>query len=178
VQSSIVFISFLSLQLIRDIAEATEGRLVAYHYHEAARGPLIGRMLMRDELQQRLVDRWPTWFSIGGDPRYTSMHFGFQHGDGWFDLLWRLCERLEPVVAAAEKKTGRPFELLQVKEKIGGLRFYANSKNEAISTLIEAAEIESFFTCEVCGQPGKPQGGSRIQTLCDEHARAQSGAEE
>jgi hypothetical protein len=23
---------------------------------------------MRNELQQRLVDRYPTWFSIGGDP--------------------------------------------------------------------------------------------------------------
>jgi hypothetical protein len=79
---------------------------------------------MRNELQQRLVDRWPTWFSIGGDPRYTSMHFGFQHGDGWFDLLWLLCERLEPVVATAEKETGGRFEVLQVKEKFGGLRFY------------------------------------------------------
>jgi hypothetical protein len=60
-------------------------------------------MAMRNELQQRLVDRWPSWFSIGGDPRYTSMHFGFQHGNGWFDLLWRLCERLEPVVAAEKE---------------------------------------------------------------------------
>jgi hypothetical protein len=82
---------------------------------------------MRNELQRRLVDRWPTWFNIGGDPRHTSMHFGFQHGDGWFDLLWWLCERLEPVVDAAEKETGPPFEVLQVKEKFGGLRFYATT---------------------------------------------------
>jgi hypothetical protein len=130
---------------------------------------------MRYELQQRLVDRWPTWFNIGGDPRHTSMHFGFQHGDGWFDLLWWLCERLEPVVDAAEKETGRPFEVLQVKEKSGGFRFYANYNNDAISTLIEAAAVESFYTCEVCGQPGKCRGGSWIQTVCDTHARTHRG---
>jgi hypothetical protein len=79
-----------------------------------------GKVTTRSELQRRLVDRWPTWFNIGGDPSHTLMHFGFQHGDGWFNLLWRLCERLEPTVAAAEKQTGRPFEVLQVKEKFGG----------------------------------------------------------
>jgi hypothetical protein len=133
---------------------------------------------MRDELQQRLVDRWPTWFSIGGDPRYTSMRFGFQHGDGWFDLLWRLCMRLEPVVAAAEEDTRSLFEVLQVKEKFGGLRFYASYNNETISTLIEAAAVESFYTCEACGQAGKRRGDSRIQTLCDSHARTDGGEEE
>jgi hypothetical protein len=127
---------------------------------------------MRDELRQRFVDRWPTWFNFGGDPRHTLMHFGFQHGDGWFDLLWCLCERLEPVVAAAEKESGRPFEVLQVKEKFGGLRFYANYTNDAISTLIEAAAVESICTCDVCGRSGKHRGGNRIQTLCDEHVRA------
>jgi hypothetical protein len=130
----------------------------------------MGKVTMRYELQQRLVDRWPTWFNIGGDPRHTLMQFGFQHGDGWFDLLWRLCDRLEPVVAAAEKETGTPFEVCQAKEKFGGLRFYVNFKNDDISTLIEAAEVESFYTCEFCGQPGKRRGESWIQTLCDEHS--------
>jgi hypothetical protein len=132
----------------------------------------MGKVTMRYELQQRLVDRWPTWFNIGGDPRHTLMHFGFQHRDGWFDLLWWLCERLEPVVAAAEKETGRPFEVLQVKEKFGGLRFYASYTNDAISTPIEVAAVESFYICEVCGRPGKCQGGRWTQTLCGEHARA------
>jgi hypothetical protein len=127
---------------------------------------------MRDELRQRLVDRWPTWFNVGDDLRDTLMQFGFQNGDGWFDLLWCLCERLELVVAAAEKETGRPFEVLQVKEKFGGLRFYVNYTNDAISALVEAAAVESIQICEVCGQPGKRQSCDWIQTLCDKHARA------
>ena len=126
---------------------------------------------MRDELQQRLVERWPTWFNIRGDPCHTSMHFGFQHDDGWFDLLWRLCERLEPIVAVAEKETGQSFEVFQVKQKFGGLRFNPNYSNDDISTLVEAAKAESFQTCEVCGQPGESRGGSSIQTLCELHGR-------
>jgi hypothetical protein len=126
-------------------------------------------MTMRNELQQRLEDRWPSWFSVGGDPRYTSMHFGFQHGDGWFDLLCWLCESLEPVVAAAEKESGRRFEVLQVKEKFGGLRFCVNYQNDLISTLIEVSQFESLHICEVCGQPGHRRDGDWIRTLCNDH---------
>ena len=71
---------------------------------------------MREELERRLVERWPTWFNVEGDIRETLMPRGFTHGDGWFDLVWRLCERLEPVVAAAEAETAHPFQVLQVKE--------------------------------------------------------------
>jgi hypothetical protein len=126
---------------------------------------------MRNELQRRMIDRWPAWFNIGGDPRSTSMQFGFQHGDGWFNLVWRLCEQLEPLEAAIEAETGYAFEVLQVKEKFGGLRFRANYSNDSISTLIEMTEVESFKTCEFCGQPGKRREGSWIETLCDDHAR-------
>jgi len=50
------------------------------------------------------------------------MTLGFRHGDGWFDIIWRLCGDLEPRVAAFEHASGRQFEILQVKEKFGGLR--------------------------------------------------------
>lgn len=35
---------------------------------------------MREELEQKLFLRWPTWFDVQG----------FEHGEGWFDILWRL----------------------------------------------------------------------------------------
>src|SRR5712692_1885105 len=83
---------------------------------------------MRKELEQKLVGRWPRWFNLEGDVRHTLMSFGFCHGDGWFDILWRLCEDLEPLVTEVEKQTGHPFEVLQVKEKLGGLRFCVNHR--------------------------------------------------
>jgi hypothetical protein len=125
---------------------------------------------MRKELEQRLVERWPKWFNTGGDFRYTLMPRGFTHDDGWFDILWRLCEDLEPLVAQFEKETGLQFEVLQVKEKFGGLRFYVNCRrNEAIRKRIETAIEASFHTCEICGQPGTLREDRLIKTLCDEH---------
>ena len=125
---------------------------------------------MRKELERRLVERYPTWFNIGGNVRYTAMAWGFTHGDGWFDILWRLCEELEPLVAEFERTSGLKFEVLQVKEKFGGLRFYVNCRrNEAIGERIGAAMQESFRICEICGQPGKLWEGNWIKTLCDLH---------
>ena len=95
---------------------------------------------------------------------------GFVHGDGWFAIVWRLCEDLEPLVTEVEKATGQWFEVTQVKEKFGGLRFYVNHRTDAIWKRIEAAETESLRTCEVCGQPGKGREGDWILTVCDEHA--------
>jgi hypothetical protein len=74
---------------------------------------------------------------------------GFEHDDGWFDLLWRLCEDLEPLVAEFEQETGSQFEVLQVKEKFGGLRFYVNHANDSIRQRIGIAADESFHTCEI-----------------------------
>src|SRR5476651_2075196 len=76
---------------------------------------------MKEELEKKLVERWPTWFHVQSDIQHTLLPLGFEHGDGWFAIVWRLCEQLEPLVARLERETGRPFKVLQVKEKFGGL---------------------------------------------------------
>lgn len=125
---------------------------------------------MRKELEQELVERWP-WFDVNGDIHHTLMPFGFAHGDGWFAIVWRLCELLEPLVAELERETGRPFQVVQVKEKFGGLCFYVNHCNAAIDKAIDVAEQESLHTCEACGLPGSSRGEDWIRTLCDACAR-------
>lgn len=125
---------------------------------------------MRPELEQKLIDRWPTWFDAQGDLRRTLMPFGCEHDDGWFNLLWRLCEDLEPLVVEYEKETDHRFEVVQVKEKFGGLRFYVENADDPIRQRIELAELESLKTCEVCGTPGQRRNRGWIQTLCDGHA--------
>ena len=124
---------------------------------------------MRRDLEEKLIERWPTWFDTKGDLQHTLMPLGFEHGDGWFHLLWRLCEDIEPLVAEYDKETGRPFEVVQVKEKFGGLRFYVEHANDVIHQRIELAELQSLETCEVCGKPGVRRSGGWIQTLCDAH---------
>src|ERR1700730_10742662 len=125
---------------------------------------------MRRELELKLVERWPSWFNVTGNQRETRMADGFAHGNGWFNIVWKLCEDLEPLVAEAEKATGYPFEVLQVKQKLGGLRVYVNHSTKVIRNRIEAAQLESLRTCEVCGQPGSRREGDWIPAVCDEHA--------
>ena len=91
---------------------------------------------MQKELEQRLVERYPTWFNTGGDIRDTAMARGFEHDDGWFDIIWRLCEDLEPLVAQFEKETGLHIEVLQVKGKVRRLAF-----------LRELSERKEPFAC-------------------------------
>ena len=130
---------------------------------------------MRKELEQKFQTRWPEWFrDLYGDVTQTCLHFGFQHGNGWFDLVWRLCEEIETVVGE-----GTSFKVAQVKEKFGGLRFYFEGGNDAFDAIrahIAAAEAESFHISEVCGQPGTRRDIRWIQTLCDEHAGNKDGS--
>jgi hypothetical protein len=132
---------------------------------------------MNKALEQKLIERWPTWFNTEGDVRCTAMPRGFEHDDGWFEILWRLCVDLEPLVA------GHEFEVVQVKEKLGGLRFYVrldglrlSHADDAISRRIGAAIDESFRTCEICGQPGILREQRWIRTLCDLHNTLEHGS--
>ena len=53
------------------------------------------------------------------------------------------------MVPEFELATGCQFEILQVKEKFGGLRFYVNGANDTIRRSLEAAVQESLHTCEI-----------------------------
>ena len=59
---------------------------------------------------------------------------------------------------------------VQVKEKFGGLRFYANGVSEKHRNYIEFTEMMSYVTCERCGAPGKTYTDGWHKTLCDVHA--------
>lgn len=38
---------------------------------------------------------------------------------------------------------------------------------EQLSDIIDIAEVQSYTTCETCGNPGERRGGGWIKTLCD-----------
>jgi hypothetical protein len=131
---------------------------------------------MRKELEQKLVKRFSAWFNVNGSVRNTLMPFGFRCGDGWFELLWRLCVDLEPLVTELEKETGERFEVVQVKQQLGMLRLYVNHHTDAIDHRIADARGEASHTCELCGQPGKQrETNGWFQTMCDEHAHILEG---
>jgi hypothetical protein len=63
------------------------------------------------------------------------------------------------------------YELHQVKQKFGGLRFYASFRDDVAaecSALIADAEMASLVTCERCGDPGQLRHHRNWRiTLCD-----------
>jgi hypothetical protein len=103
------------------------------------------------------------------DMMETCMCWGFECGDGWFNILDQLMgniqhhidwkNRTEEVVAQVT--------LDQVKEKFGTLRFYYSGGDDYISGLVSMAESMSAITCESCGNPGKQKGGGWIKTICE-----------
>lgn len=95
-------------------------------------------------------------------------------GDGWRDLLERLCARIN-----AELATGRVVWIAQIKEKFGGLRFYWHGEvsPETVAEIQEAiglAEARSFCTCEQCGEEGEMfRYGGMLMVRCAIHAKGQ-----
>lgn len=95
-----------------------------------------------------------------------------QHQAGWLSLVERLMQSIQ--LAGFEPEHHR---VIQVKEKLGTLRFYVDLKNmptaqrSPIETLIAAAIAESSTLCEVCGERGQTRvQTSHLTTLCAVHA--------
>jgi hypothetical protein len=92
----------------------------------------------------------------------TCMCWGFECGDGWYDLIDELSSNLERFGVQA----------MQVKEKFGGLRFYISGYNPKYSNEIDMAigraEKKSIRTCEKCGKPGSIRDWGWLQTLCND----------
>ena len=108
-------------------------------------------------------------------------HYG-DVGPGWAAILTMLHTELEQVAP--------DYEVLQVKEKFGGLRAYISTPHEegidpegtAIRDAAYALEYKyealSQSVCELCGHPGvnkadSPHGWYR--TLCEMHREEKNG---
>lgn len=126
---------------------------------------------MKKELEEKLFNRFE-FFHPEKSQQEALMCFGFEHGDGWFDLIWELCENIEKELKSSNMQDdSAPFEVVQVKEKFGGLRFYTDWSTDTVFDLIQEAEDKSYTICEICGKEGKVRPGGWIKTLCDEHAK-------
>lgn len=79
---------------------------------------------------------------------------------------WRPFVRpaLEAIVAAGG-------DIVQVKEKFGGLRIYVHDGDrDKIDAIVEAAEKQADRTCEKCGKPGKIVNlKGWLKNACEDH---------
>ena len=82
--------------------------------------------------------------------------------EGWFSLIKDLIDELLAL--------GWNRRIHQVKEKFGGLSFYADNIPDSGYDVITKYENMSRFVCEKCGKSGQLRIGEWLQTLCDEHS--------
>ena len=114
---------------------------------------------MREELGDKLCRDFPVLFKDRHEPvRVSSMNFGFQCGDGWYDILYQACKDIVKADPNAIATT--------VKEKFGQLRVYLRGNGKAYE-IADKLEDESAEVCEGCGsKEGVIQTTGWIVTLC------------
>lgn len=123
---------------------------------------------MKDELQDKLYEKYPKIFRQKDLPMtHTCMCWGICCGDGWHELLDRLCSDIQTHIDNGAGKVGQ-VEALQVKEKFGTLRFYVNGGDEVIRNLITQAMGLSGRICEICGstEGASTNSDGWLKTLC------------
>jgi hypothetical protein len=114
--------------------------------------------MKREEFEEYLI-------SIGGVYNWRGVNdtnpsiFGV--GEGWFQLLKNLIDELISL--------GWNRDMIQSKEKFGGLNFYIKEPTPEMREVILTYEQMSYTVCEDCGEEGARRNGSWIRTLCDKH---------
>jgi hypothetical protein len=130
---------------------------------------------MNEVLSKELLDDFPRLYRNRSE---SSMQRGFECGDGWFDLIYKLSQDIEAVAREGGLNPDAPEWPLcrQVKEKMGSLRFVVFAVDghfglyEDINELRLAALSRSLQICEQCGKPGELITEGCIATLCPEHS--------
>ena len=134
---------------------------------------------MNTENTKRVIDACPSLFATIKDEQekmtngemFFPIAFYFECGDGWADLLVKLCQNIQAHLNTLPKNVAAEIVALQVKEKYGTLRFYVSHYDDTIESLIADASKKSGDTCEQCGKTGKVRGELWYYAACDEHTR-------
>ena len=145
---------------------------------------------MKKELDQQLCKKYPLLFkNRNASMMETLMCWGFEHGDGWYNIINALCNNMQSHIDWSHKQNAwdlkwnqehpdeqRPVRepvaqvvVIQVKEKFGSLRFYYQGGDDTISGMVRMAESMSAVMCEQCGAPAETRGPGWIRTLCEVH---------
>ena len=137
-------------------------------------GPMIkvGELLpVEDKEDQKKVERIKNWNNIyiitenpnKQKPQEPYELFGIECGKGWNKLIIPILDYIDLYNSGHDDK----IEILQIKEKFGGLRIYTSFSTPELDQLIDDAEEQSFKTCEYCGSTENvSQTTGWIKTLC------------
>ena len=123
---------------------------------------------------KEIIEKYPKIFQqYEGNPGMVNW-YGVP--DGWLPIIDKLCGSIQRYIDNVTKYIdGKPVKLKQLtcsqmKEKFGGLRFYADNSDDYTEGMIMMAEYLCSQTCQECGSQsgtiGRTQGW--VSTLCSE----------
>ena len=105
--------------------------------------------------------------------------YGFECGDGWFDLVWQMSSEIESAThLEGIPKTPDAWPSVRIlKQKFGTLRVqFDKSVSEHIKVLVTKAYERSMETCELCGAPAKldseRESGKWVVAHCEKCRKA------
>jgi len=129
---------------------------------------------MKPELDEALCQKYPKIFKHrNGSIKETCMAWGFECGDGWYDIIDILCHEIQHHIdwkgkdLSEYERESLQVVADQVKEKYGTLRFYYSGGDEIVEGLVSMAESMTHRTCEDCGCPGEQTHTGWVKTLCE-----------
>jgi hypothetical protein len=143
-------------------------------------GDMMGYFTKQEMIQKRFVEKlmtaYPQLFPKDADGQPREPDCGAWCPVGWQPMVEELCSKLTQIV----DKKKLAFQIEQIKEKFGGLRFYYSYEGDRapeIADLIHETEQRSFKICEVTGEEGdlciKGKGYGWMKTLSSSEAERQ-----
>ena len=126
---------------------------------------------MSPHLAEILYERYPLIFAERHLPADQScMPRGIEAGDGWFELIDALCTQLQ---WDADHEISPQPVAIQVKEKLGSLRFRLRHPTERQLGMEMLALEFSTRLCECCGTP---RGSHAPEAIACQHQRQDGSA--
>ena len=143
-------------------------------------GEMLDYFAKEENIQERFVEKlmtaYPQLFPKDADGKPREPDCGAWCPVGWQPMVEELCSKVAQIV----DEHNLTFEIGQIKEKFGGLRFYYSYEGDRvdeIADLIHDAEERSFKICEVTGEAGdlciKGKGYGWMKTLSPSEAERQ-----
>lgn len=133
---------------------------------------------MNNELTEKLYAEFPYLYrGHKKPPEQGSMCWGFECGDGWFQLIHSLSSEL---MSYLERYPSLDLEVVQVKGKFGSLRYSVEGGDTNTEKLIQDACERAKYLCELTGKKGtlclSTEGSGKLSrfppmVLCDEKAK-------
>lgn len=108
---------------------------------------------MSPELEQRLYDAFPHLFREHLNPEMPLGKWGIECGGECFDLIWALSQQIAAYIEA--NPDFADSRVVQVKEKLGSLRYRIFPTNEAISDMVLQVSLRSEAVIRAASQNDK-----------------------